>query len=196
MRIVSLLFVLFVFSYTALFGQALFDTPDGVGIFQPNPDGALHIEATGQTGLILHQTLPTDYGFGILLKTDRSLTKAFAHFNNGTENFILWGNGVVNATKIYSKEIEVRADAMGIFWPDYVFADAFELRPIPELEKYVKANHHLPEFPAAEELERSGSYDLTATITALLSTIEQQTLYIIELNKRIAALEANQVTQK
>lgn len=189
------LFTFLIGGISSVCSQALTDTPNGVGVFQTNPQGALHVVASNMTGMIVDHTATGDFGFGILLTTDRDLTKAFSHMHNGTENFILWGNGVVNATKIYSREIEVRADAMGLFWPDYVFKPDYTLRSIPELKKYVDAHHHLPEFPSAGSLDEAGGYDLTVMITALLSTVEQQALYIIEMNERLAALEALQTPE-
>jgi hypothetical protein len=31
-------------------------------------------------------------------------------------------------------------------WPDYVFADEYQLQPLHELKSFIDANHHLPIF--------------------------------------------------
>lgn len=46
----------------------------------------------------------------------------------------------------------------------------------------------MPDVPSAEEVEKSG-LDLGSTQAALLQKIEELTLYVIELNKKIEKLE-------
>jgi hypothetical protein len=69
-----------------------------------------------------------------------------------------------------------------IHWADYVFADDYELRPLDEVESYVKANHHLPGVPSAEEVKESG-IDVAKMDAKLLEKIEELTLYMIALKK-------------
>lgn len=83
----------------------------------------------------------------------------------------------VNGT-IRSKKVKV--DANG--WPDYVFAPNYELRSLSEVEKYIKVNQHLPEVPAAKEIETNG-LDLGAMDATLLKKVEELTLYLIQESK-------------
>ncbi len=87
--------------------------------------------------------------------------------------------------KAIAEEIRVQLQAN---WPDYVFADDYKLMPLPELEKYVKANRHLPEIPAAAILEKEGT-DLGEMQRKLMQKVEELTLYIIEQDKKIEQLQ-------
>ena len=80
---------------------------------------------------------------------------------------------------IYSKKVKVTQ----IGWPDYVFQTSYRLRPLSEVEQYIKQYHHLPEMPSAEEVEKN-NLDLGDTQAALLKKIEELTLYVIEQNKK------------
>ncbi len=72
-------------------------------------------------------------------------------------------------------------------WSDYVFAKDYKLMSIAALEKYVKKNHHLPNIPSAEEVYKNG-IDLANMDALLLEKIEELSLYIIELKKRVDSL--------
>jgi len=70
-------------------------------------------------------------------------------------------------------------------WPDYVFHNSYQLRPLHEVEQYIQQNHHLPEVPSAEEVKKDG-IDLGDNQATLLKKIEELTLYAIEQNKKLA----------
>lgn len=71
----------------------------------------------------------------------------------------------------------------GLNWADYVFHSNYRLRPLSEVEQYIKANGHLPEVPSEEEVKKEG-IDLGNNQATLLKKIEELTLYVIEQNKR------------
>jgi hypothetical protein len=74
-------------------------------------------------------------------------------------------------------------------WADYVFAKDYNLKPLSEVENFIEANGHLPNVPSAKQVEIEGiSVGEMAKIQQ--EKIEELTLYIIELNKRIESLEA------
>jgi len=73
-------------------------------------------------------------------------------------------------------------------WPDYVFEPEFRLRPLSEVEAFVKDNKHLPEVPSAKEVEANG-INLGSMDATLLKKVEELTLYMIEMNKKIEKLE-------
>lgn len=73
-------------------------------------------------------------------------------------------------------------------WPDYVFEDNYPLIPISDLEKAIKKNKHLPNVPSATDIEKNG-INLGPMTSALLEKVEELTLYIIQLEKRLKALE-------
>lgn len=88
--------------------------------------------------------------------------------------------------KIHTQE--VRVDMLGPLVPDYVFADDYKLKPLQEVEEYVKSNNHLPEIPSAKEIEKNGLL-LAEMNMALLKKIEELTLYMIEMKKDINLLQ-------
>lgn len=74
-------------------------------------------------------------------------------------------------------------------WPDYVFdTTIYKLPSLPEVESYLKHNRHLPDVPSAETVKREG-VNLGENQAVLLKKIEELTLYVIEQNKKIEALE-------
>lgn len=78
---------------------------------------------------------------------------------------------------------EVRVELIAN-WPDYVFEENYDLRPIEEVETFVKENGHLPEIPSAADVKENG-IALGEMDAKLLEKIEELTLYVIELNKAV-----------
>jgi hypothetical protein len=73
-------------------------------------------------------------------------------------------------------------------WPDYVFDAGYDLLPLREVEKYISEHNHLPNIPPAGELEAQG-LEMGDMQKRMMEKIEELTLYIIDLEKRIAAFE-------
>lgn len=73
-------------------------------------------------------------------------------------------------------------------WSDYVFADDYALKPLPEVEQFVKTNKHLPNVPNAETMVNNG-LNVAEMDAKLLEKIEEAFLYIIELDKKVNALQ-------
>ncbi|NMN37165.1 hypothetical protein [Pedobacter sp. SG918] len=93
---------------------------------------------------------------------------------------------------IRAKEIKVEASN----WPDYVFEEGYKVGKLEELESYIKENKHLPEIPSAKLIEKEGLV-LGEMNKKLLKNLEELTLHVIELNKRMEKLEAeNQKLKK
>lgn len=69
-------------------------------------------------------------------------------------------------------------------WSDYVFADDYALKPLSEVEAFVKENKHLPGIASAKELEKTG-IDLGQMQAKQMEKIEELTLYAIEQNKML-----------
>ncbi|HEY9258726.1 hypothetical protein [Chitinophaga sp.] len=88
-------------------------------------------------------------------------------------------NGTITAT-------QVKVTQTG--WADYVFHKNYQLPTLPEVEKYVATHQHLEGIPSAAEVEKEG-IDLGEMNKKLLAKVEELTLYLIEQNKKIAALE-------
>lgn len=73
-------------------------------------------------------------------------------------------------------------------WSDFVFNKDYKLRSLTEVEKYIQLNHHLPDVPSAKEVADKG-ISVGENQAVLLRKIEELTLYMIEQQKRIQALE-------
>ncbi len=77
-----------------------------------------------------------------------------------------------------------RVKVTSLAWADFVFEDHYRLMPLRELEQYIAANKHLPGIPSAKTVEKEG-IELGEMDSKLLQKIEEQTLYIIELHKKL-----------
>ena len=91
-------------------------------------------------------------------------------------------NGTIKAT-----EIKV-VDGSALPCSDYVFENSYNLRPLAEVESFVKENKHLPEVPSAKEFQENG-YSVGEMDDILLRKIEELTLYVIEQQKTIGELK-------
>ncbi|MDQ0109006.1 hypothetical protein SAMN05660909_03936 [Chitinophaga terrae (ex Kim and Jung 2007)] len=79
-------------------------------------------------------------------------------------------------------------------WADFVFHDDYKLPSLQEVEKFIKLNKHLPEIPSEKEVAENG-IDLGEMNKKLLQKIEEMTLHMIEMEKRIQELENKQQKQ-
>ena len=107
----------------------------------------------------------------------------------------------VNGT-IGAKEIKVTNDivANGIYinsqpTADFVFEEDYNLRSIEAVEDFINENKHLPEIESAEEMEKNGINQAEMN-QKLLQKVEELTLYMIDLNRRVKSLEKENSTLK
>jgi hypothetical protein len=87
---------------------------------------------------------------------------------------------------ILSDEIRV---ALNTTWADYVFADDYNLKPLSEVETFIAQNKHLPNVPSAAQVKEEG-LNVGEISRIQQEKIEELTLYIIQQEKRLKALEA------
>ncbi len=92
--------------------------------------------------------------------------------------FLLAVNGVIGA-----KEVNVTTTG----WADYVFRPEYALRPLSEVEAFINKNGHLPDVPSEKEVLENGVNLLEMNIK-LLEKVEELTLYVIELEKKINSI--------
>ncbi|HVI44350.1 MAG TPA: hypothetical protein VM802_05755 [Chitinophaga sp.] len=90
----------------------------------------------------------------------------------------------VNGNAIFAR-VRVKSPAN---WPDYVFDKQYSLLPLSALEKYITVHNHLPEIPSADEVHKEG-IELFEMNQKLLQKVEELTLHMIELNKRLDSQE-------
>lgn len=89
--------------------------------------------------------------------------------------------------KILAKSIYVSINSST--WADYVFSKDYKLLPLNEVEKYYKKEKHLPGIPSAFDMEKN-SINIAEMNAKLLEKIEELTIYIVELEKRVINIEA------
>lgn len=79
----------------------------------------------------------------------------------------------------------------GADWADYVFEPEYKanMMSLEEVEKFTLDNKHLPNVPSAKEMTEEG-LDVAKTSKMFMEKIEELTLYMIELNKEVKALKA------
>lgn len=95
-----------------------------------------------------------------------------------TPQSLLSVNGLITAQK-------VKVTMTG--WADYVFSEDYKLPSLQWLEAYVKLQHHLPDMPAAETVTAEG-LDVGEMNKLLLKKLEEQALYLIDLQHQVDAL--------
>ena len=67
-------------------------------------------------------------------------------------------------------------------WPDYVFADEYELMPLDQLKKSIALNRHLPNVPSAETVKKEGIM-IGDMQKRMMEKIEELTLYMLDLHE-------------
>jgi Collagen triple helix repeat (20 copies) len=85
---------------------------------------------------------------------------------------------------VRSKEVVVETG-----WADFVFDENYTLLPLTDVEKFIKANKHLPNIPSAAEIKTNG-LKVGEVQTKMMQKIEELTLYVIDLKKEIELLKA------
>jgi hypothetical protein len=89
---------------------------------------------------------------------------------------------------ILTEKVKVALASTGD-WADYVFEPNYKLMPLEEVESFTKENKHLPNVPSADVMIESG-LDVAQTSKMFMEKIEELTLYMIELNKEVKNLKA------
>ena len=93
--------------------------------------------------------------------------------------------------KIWGTEVQVALSNPG---PDYVFEPTYDLKPLSEIETYIKENKHLPEVPSAKEMEANG-VQLGEMNMLLLKKVEELTLHLIEQNRKLDEMKKENEAQ-
>jgi hypothetical protein len=177
-----------------------------VGIGTTSPANRLHIYESSANALGKVETGGANTAALIFKNTTDewqigNQTGGFAGFNFGTASGVkmtIQSSGKVgigttspDATLAVKGQVhaqEVKVDLQGAVAPDYVFESSYKLLSLQEVKDYITANKHLPEVPSAKEIEKNG-VQLGEMNLLLLKKIEELTLYILEQEKRIKALE-------
>ncbi|MCU0350676.1 MAG: hypothetical protein MUF43_07585, partial [Flavobacterium sp.] len=100
---------------------------------------------------------------------------------NGDNQFAIDNAGYVRA-----REIKVDFDQI----PDYVFKKGYKLMPLEELEKFIEKEQHLPNIKSEKEFDKKEGVGLGEMNMKLLEKVEEQTLYILQLNKKLEDMQS------
>ena len=88
---------------------------------------------------------------------------------------------------------EIKVESSG--WSDFVFEKDYNLPTLFDVENHIKEKGHLKDIPSAKEVEQNGFF-LGQMDAKLLQKIEELTLYTIEQEKKIEALEKEKAENK
>ena len=80
--------------------------------------------------------------------------------------------------KIAAKEVQVSLTQ----FPDYVFADNYDLMPMEDLQAYIDENNHLPNVPSEQEVVANGM-QVGQMSVIMMEKIEELTLYMLQLKE-------------
>lgn len=131
-----------------------------------------------------------------LFEIVRQTVGPVAYFKANGDGFFSGNVGIGTAANSQSKLAvngtirakEVKVTSLG--WSDYVFNDSYELRPLLEVEDYIKKNKHLPDIPSGKEIENNG-LDVSSMLSKQMQKIEELTLYLIEMKKDNEVIRAS-----
>jgi hypothetical protein len=105
--------------------------------------------------------------------------------NSGDNQIKMYQDGTIKAREIH---VMVSSETIA----DYVFRDDYELMSLHALKEYINDKGHLPNIPSAEEFGERGEMNLGEMDNLLLEKVEELTLYILQLEERIAELESGE----
>jgi hypothetical protein len=128
----------------------------------------------------------------------------FMNVNRATRNVSFTGGNVGIGTtdtkgykfavagKVVAEEVVV---ALQADWADFVFNKDYKLKDLEEVETFIEENNHLPDIPSENEVKENG-VQVGEMNAKLLQKIEELTLYVIDINKRVKSLEEENKTLK
>ncbi len=128
------------------------------------------------------QTIPAGY---LMAVNGKVLTDAIK-IGTGTDT-IPAGFLMAVKGKMIAEELQVDLE---LDWPDYVFEPAYRLKPLAEVETFIRTRGHLPNIPSAREVAQQGGIELGEMNAKLLEKVEELTLYLIEAKKTREKLAA------
>lgn len=116
-------------------------------------------------------------------------------FEDGTigvgTNGVTSGAMLAIGGRVQAREVKVNVSTGA----DYVFGDTYKLPSLQEVQAYIRQHKHLPEVPAASEMENDG-LSLGEMNILLLKKIEELTLYTIQQSEDIATLKKQMLEQQ
>jgi hypothetical protein len=183
--------------------ESFFSGKMGIGVAKPKDP--LHVyEAAGSSGTTLRLDAAPNLNPNMLFSVD-GINYANIRVVDSEQDqlqFQTYNEGWVNAMSI-SKEgkVSIGTENPGTYklavngdikarkvnvtlegWSDFVFEEDYVLRPLAEVEQFIKAHKHLPDVPSEAEVLEEG-VELGEMNSRLLQKIEELTLYTIQQEK-------------
>jgi hypothetical protein len=143
-------------------GNSYFNNGGNVGIGTTNPDARFVVRG-GESQFAYYSYFASNVGIG-------TTNPSSALCVNGT---------------IRAREVVVTTQG----WPDHVLKPDYNLKPLHEVEKYIKKNSHLEGIPSEKEIKVKG-IPMGEMQAKLLQKLEETTLYLIEMKKENEQLKA------
>ncbi len=131
---------------------------------------SIELRGTGIPYLDFSNDPTTDFDMRLILRDNNTLG-------------VLGGNMAIDGA-LKAKEIEVKPNV----WADFVFNEDYKLPTLEEVENHIQEKGHLANIPSEKEVIQNG-INLGTMDAKLLQKIEELTLYIIKINKRVVELE-------
>ncbi|MBI2722656.1 MAG: hypothetical protein HYX39_10825 [Bacteroidetes bacterium] len=164
-----------------------------LGVGTSNPTSKLTVDAAGGEGL------------GIICMPTPN-TKAISVFNNNSHQYVfsVYPSGythigsltTANPAAGYKLTVDGKIGSREVLvslqnpWPDYVFEKNYKLTSLDAVQAYVKENKHLPNIPAAAELNKNEcSLNLGQMQSKQMEKIEELYLYLFEMKKEMEELK-------
>jgi hypothetical protein len=152
-----------------------FDISSGAFLQEIRPDGEVWFRMVGSG------TNPISWINALTIETNGNVG-----IGNTSPSYKLDVTGDINVSG------NIRKGGTAYTHPDYVFEPDYELMSLEDLKKYVSEKKCLPNVISAEHVKKNNGYNMDELLIQMLEKIEEQTLYIFQLEERIAALESEE----
>jgi len=164
-------------------------------VFQTAPSGAAGSTVSTWNTMVMNNN--GDVGIGTTVPAQKFHVAGNSYFSGNvgigitsTGSYKLKVNGTINCMElVVSPGSRGDGDDEEIKWPDYVFADDYNLRSLCEVTDYIQQNKRLPEMPSASDIAENG-INIGTMNTLLLKKVEELTLYILQQNDDIQSMKA------
>lgn len=186
------------------------DTDGDVGLGTASPDGLLEVNSTddietssphvlvrNDSGIAGNRRMIglSNNGGAFIHMENRASSTVWAIVNANTGTDFLINDPDSPGTELslsqagdLSIEGEFISAGTTLNVPDYVFADDYSLMPLSDVRNYIETNKHLPKIPSAKTIAKSG-LNHSQMQMALLEKVEELTLYTLQQQDEIAALQ-------
>jgi hypothetical protein len=167
----------------------------------PTPDGSetkvtagANVTVSG-TGTILSPYVVSADSYTVPLQWNNS-TIGSGNIVNSNTGAVIIGNAVSSipsgyklyvADGILTEKIKV-ALRSSANWADFVFSKNYKMLSLSETESFINKNKHLPGLPSAKILQNEG-IDVLTMLSKQMQKIEELTLHLIKMDKKINKLE-------